>query len=54
MSNEDMRLLGIIADHTTPKVTEGGVSFTLNQRDYKGVIIVVISEDNRKPDDNGE
>ena len=43
------RLYGIIADHPTPKVSTRGVSFTLNQRDYKGVIVVVISEDNRNP-----
>ena len=42
-----MELLGIIADHPTPKISEGGVAFTLNSRDYKGVITVVISEDNR-------
>lgn len=47
MAEKNTKLLGVIADHTTPKVTERGVSFTLNQRDYKGVIIVVISEDNR-------
>lgn len=40
-------LLGIIADHPTPKISEGGVSFTLNSRDYKGVITVVVSENDR-------
>lgn len=37
----------MIADHPTPKISEGGVAFTLNSRDYKGVMIVVVSEDNR-------
>ena len=41
------KLYGIIADHPTPKASTGEISFTLNQRDYKGVIVVVVSEDNR-------
>lgn len=39
-----MKLLGIIADHTTPKISDGVVANTLNNRDYKGVMIVVISD----------
>lgn len=39
------RVLGMVADHPTPKSTTEGISFTLNQRDYKGVIAVVLSED---------
>lgn len=40
----------MIADHLTPKANEGGVAYTMSNRDHKGVMIVVISEDNRKPD----
>lgn len=40
----------MIADHPTPKISEGGVAFTLNSRDYKGVMVVVLSEDNRTAD----
>lgn len=39
------QLIGMIADHPTPKISEGGVAFTQNSRDYKGVMIVVISEE---------
>lgn len=45
-----MELIGMIADHPTPKITEVGVSYTLNSRDYKGVMIVVLSESYRSPD----
>lgn len=45
-----MRLIGMIADGTTLKISEGGAAFTLLSRDYKGAMVVVISEDNRKPD----
>ena len=42
---------GFIADHPTPKVQSGGgAMYTLNSRDYKGVMIVVLSEDNRPTD----
>ena len=34
----------MIADHPTPKSTTGGVGYTLNSRDYKGVMIVALSE----------
>lgn len=30
----------VIADHTTPKFSVGGVSFTLNSRDYKSPVCV--------------
>ena len=40
----------MIADHPTPKITEGGVAYTLNSRDYKGVMIVVLSENDRFTD----
>ena len=34
---------GMIADHPTPKICEGGkTAYTLNSRDYKGVMIVVV------------
>lgn len=44
------RYVGMIADHPTPKMTEGGVCFTLSQRDYKGVMLVVLSETDRSLD----
>ena len=44
-------VLGFIADHPTPKITIGcGVAYTANSRDYKGVMIVVLSEDNGSAD----
>ena len=39
-------MIGMIADHPTPKISEGEVAFTMNSRDYKGVMIVVISTKN--------
>lgn len=39
-------VIGIVRDEMTPKIDEGGVSFTLRSRDYKGVMAVVISKDN--------
>ena len=39
-----MRVIGMIADHPTPKISEGGAAYTVNSRDYKGVMIVVVSE----------
>ena len=44
------KLLYVMADHPTPKFSSGGVSFTLNSRDYKGEMIVVLSEGNRSAD----
>lgn len=41
----------MIADHPTPKIQTGGeIAFTQNSRDYKGVMVIVISEDNRSAD----
>ena len=40
------QLIGMIADHPTPKISEGGTAFTQNSRDYKGVMIVVLQESN--------
>ena len=46
-----MEVLGMIADHPTPKMQNGGgAAYTLNSRDYKGVMIVVLSENNRPTD----
>ena len=43
-----MKLIGMIADHPTPKIDGGGgTAYTLNSRDYKGVMVVVISESDR-------
>lgn len=40
-----MKLLGSIDDDPTPKIQEGGgTAYTLNSRDYKGVMIVVLQE----------
>ena len=33
----------IIADHPTPKISEG-VAYTMESRDYKGVMIIVVPE----------
>lgn len=45
------QLIGMIADHPTPKIDcWGGVAYTLNSRDYKGVMIVVLSESDRPTD----
>ena len=39
------QLIGMIADHPTPKINaEDGTAYTLNSRDYKGVMIVVLQE----------
>ena len=44
---------GFIADHPTPKIHVGdGTAYTTNSRDYKGVMIVVLSENDRS--DNGK
>lgn len=33
----------MIADHPTPKISEGGgTAYTVNARDYKGVMIVIV------------
>ena len=48
-----MEVIGWIADHPTPKVHEGGgvgAAYTLNSRDYKGVMIVVLSKGDRPLD----
>lgn len=41
-----MKLIGIINDHTTPKISVGDIAYTMESRDYKGVMVVVISKDN--------
>lgn len=45
-----MKVLGIINDHITPKIGGGGIAYTIESRDHKGVMVVVISESNRQPD----
>lgn len=41
----------MIADHPTPKIqARDGTAYTMNSRDYKGVMIVVISESDRPSD----
>ena len=38
-------VIGFIADHPTPKITVGGgIAYTVNSRDYKGVMIVVLQD----------
>ena len=45
------QVIGMIADHPTPKINdEDGIAYTLNSRDYKGVMIVVLSESDRPTD----
>lgn len=40
-----MKLIGMIADHPTPKICSGGgTAFTLNSRDYKGVMVVIYEQ----------
>ena len=44
----------MIADHPTPKISGGGgIAYTLNSRDYKGVMIVVTVERSGE-DNNGQ
>lgn len=41
----------MIADHPTPKIkAEDEAAYTVNSRDYKGVMIVVVSENNGSAD----
>jgi hypothetical protein len=47
-----MKLLGMIADHPTPKISGGGIAYTLNSRDYKGVMLIVAVE--RKNEDSND
>ena len=48
-SNEDidsqMKMLGMIADHPTPKSKVEGAAYTLNSRDYKGVMLVIVTKE---------
>ena len=42
--NVSMCVLGMIADHPTPKfLAQDGTAYTVNSRDYKGVMVVVLS-----------
>ena len=41
-----MKFIGMIADHPTPKIKEEGAAYTLNSRDYKGVMLIVIAKEN--------
>lgn len=34
----------MIADHPTPKMCNKGAAFTLNSRDYKGVMVVIYEQ----------
>lgn len=45
-----MKLIGMINDHTTPKINMGGIAYTMESRDYKGVMVVVISKEDRPLD----
>lgn len=45
-----LELIAIIADHPTPKIGRGGCAYTMNNRDHKGVMIVVLSECDRVAD----
>ena len=37
-------VLAVIADHPTPKIGGGEIAFTIQSRDHKGEMVVVISE----------
>ena len=43
-------LIAQVRDDMTPKFDKGDTAFTLRSRDYKGMIAIVLSESNRKPD----
>ena len=46
IDSRNMEVIGFIADHPTPKIhLGGGVAYTVNSRDYKGVMIVVLASD---------
>ena len=41
------KVIGFIADHPTPKIAASdGVAYTVNSRDYKGAMIVILSVPN--------
>ncbi len=43
-----MQVVGFIADYPTPKFQLGqGAMYTLNSRDYKGVMVIVMQKDNK-------
>ena len=49
--SERMTLVGMIADHPTPKINLDGVAYTVNSRDYKGVMVVVVQRNNNNHDE---
>ena len=42
-----MKLIGMIKDDPTPKIDVGETAYTMRSRDYKGVMAVVISTEDR-------
>lgn len=38
-------VIGVIDDDPTPKIGGGRTAYTLNSRDHKGMMIVVLGED---------
>lgn len=46
--DSQMNVIGMIADHPTPKIKEEGAAYTINSRDYKGVMLIVIAKENEK------
>ena len=47
------QVLGMIADHPTPKIFVGGdTAYTMSSRDYKGVMVIVLQgrDDSLQPD----
>ena len=47
---KNTKLIGMIADHPTPKIHQGdGIAYTVNSRDYKGVMVVVLQENSIQP-----
>lgn len=41
-----MKFIGMIADRPTPKIMVGKeIAFTMNSRDYKGVMLIVVAKE---------
>lgn len=51
-----MKLIGMIVNETTPKISQGEICFTTRGSDCHrgGGIVIVISKDNRPPDGEEE
>jgi hypothetical protein len=47
MEKKRPKVIAVIADHTTPKIGGGRTAYTINERDHKGEMVVVLSEQDR-------